>query len=501
MKQKASQPGLGSRAFHCVMALLSVALLSPTYPLAFAQETAQTPGPQDAQDTATQSALPQEEEAPKIPNDQLDSLVAPIALYPDPLLSQTLVASTYPLEVVQLQQWLGNNSTLKGKALADAAEKQNWDPSIQAMAVLPDVVKQLGDNIAWTSQLGDAFLSQESDVMDAVQRMRTKAESAGNLKTSEQQTVETQQVDGKSVVVIQPSNPDVVYVPSYNPTVVYGAPAYPYPSIYYPPVGAYVAGAAISFGIGYAVGSFWGHGGWGWGCGWGHGNVNVNVNNRYVNNYNRNNVNNRYGKNGSWQHNPQHRGGAPYPNRQTANKYGGGSNRPGAANRPGGGNANRPGGGNANRPGGGNANRPGGGNANRPGGGNANRPGSGNANRPSGGNANRPSGGNANRPSGGNANKPGGGNANRPGGGNANRPSGGGASTRPATRPSSGGGANQIGNRQVSKSQGSGNRSAMSSSSGRNNRSSAQASHSRGSRSMSGGSRGGGSRGGGGRRR
>src|SRR5881396_1761487 len=123
-----------------------------------------------------------DEEAARIPNDQLDSLVAPIALYPDPLLSQTLVASTYPLEIVQLQQWLGKNEDLKGKALADAAEKQNWDPSIQAMAVLPDVVKQLGDNIAWTSQLGDAFLAQESDVMDAVQRMRTKAEGAGNLQ-------------------------------------------------------------------------------------------------------------------------------------------------------------------------------------------------------------------------------------------------------------------------------------------------------------------------------
>ena len=306
------------------MAVLSVALLSPTYSVALAQET------------ATQPALPGEQ-APKIPNDQLDSLVAPIALYPDPLLSQTLVASTYPLEIVQLQQWLGKNEDLKGKALADAVEKQPWDPSIQSMAIVPDVVKQLGDNIAWTSQLGDAFLSQESDVMDAVQRMRTKAEGAGTLKTSEQQTVETQQVEGKSVVVIQPSNPDVVYVPSYNPTVVYGQPAYPYPSMYYPPVGAYVAGAALSFGVGVAVGSIWGNGGWGYGCGWGNNNVNVNVNNKYVNHYNKNNVNNKIGNNSNWQHNPQHRGGAPYPNRQTANKYGGASNRPGAANRPGGG--------------------------------------------------------------------------------------------------------------------------------------------------------------------
>ena len=495
MKQKASRVGLGSRSFHCVMAVLSVALLSPAYPVAFAQETAaQTASP--AEETATQSALP-EQEAPKIPNDQLDSLVAPIALYPDPLLSQTLVASTYPLEIVQLQQWLGNNPSLKDKQLADAVEKQDWDPSIQAMAALPAVVKQLGDNIAWTSELGNAFLAQESDVMDAVQRMRAKAESAGTLKTSQEQTVETKQVEGKSVVEIQPANPDVVYVPSYNPTVVYGAPAYPYPSIYYPPVGAYVAGAALSFGVGVAVGSFWGHGGWGWGCGWGHNDINVNVNNRYVNNYNRTNVNNRVGNNGTWQHNPQHRGGAPYPNRDVANKYPGAGNRPGASNRPGAGNRPGSGAGNVNRPGGGTANRPGGGTANRPGGGTgaANRPGSGTGNRPGGGTANRPGGGTANRPGGGTANRPSGGAANRPSAGN--RPSGSSTQTKPATRPSSGGGANHIGNRQVSKTPSSRNKGAFSGASSGMNRSSAHASHNRGSRSMGGG----GGRKGGGRRR
>ncbi|MGB8342450.1 MAG: DUF3300 domain-containing protein [Chthoniobacterales bacterium] len=473
------------------MAFLSVALLSPAYPVAVAQ---QTPAPDTAAEEApTQAALP-DEEASKIPNDQLDSLVAPIALYPDPLLSQTLVASTYPLEIVQLQQWLGKNENLKGKELADAVEKQPWDPSIQAMAALPTVVKQLGDNIAWTSELGNAFLAQESDVMDAVQRMRAKAESTGTLKTSQEQTVETKQVEGKSVVEIQPADPDVVYVPSYNPTVVYGAPAYPYPPIYYPPVGAYVAGAALSFGVGVAVGSFWGHGGWGWGCGWGHNDINVNVNNRYVNNYNRTNVNNRVGKNGTWQHNPQHRGGAPYPNRNVANKYPSAGNRPGASNRPGGGagNVNRPGGGAANRPGGGTANRPGGGAANRPGGGAANRPGGGTANRPGGGTANRPGGGTANRPGGGTANRPGGGTANRASAGN--RPSGGGTHAKPATRPSSSGGANHIGNRQVSRTPSSRNKSAFSGASSGMNRSSAHASHNRGSRSMGGGGHRGGGR-------
>src|SRR5215475_7137417 len=143
------------------------------------------------------------QEAPPIPADQLDSLVAPIALYPDPLLAQTLAASTYPLEIIQLQQWLEKNKNLKDKALADAAAKQPWDPSIQAMAALPDVVKRLADDIQWTTDLGNAFLAQQSDVMDAVQRMRKKAQSTGNLKSSPQQKVETQVVESKSVIVIE----------------------------------------------------------------------------------------------------------------------------------------------------------------------------------------------------------------------------------------------------------------------------------------------------------
>jgi len=203
-----------------------------------------------------------DEEAARIPNDQLDSLVAPIALYPDPLLSQTLVASTYPLQIIQLQQWLEKNKNLKDQALADAVKKQDWDPSIQAMAALPDVVEQMADNIKWTTDLGNAFLAQQSDVMDAVQQMRKKAKDAGNLKSSEQQKVETQLVESKQVIVIQQASPEVVYVPSYNPTVVYGAPAYPYPPIAYPPPGYYAAGMAISFGIGVVMGPARG-GGWG----------------------------------------------------------------------------------------------------------------------------------------------------------------------------------------------------------------------------------------------
>ena len=140
----------------------------------------------------------------KIPTDQLDSLVAPIALYPDNLLSQTLVASTYPLEIIQLQQWLDKNQDLASnqQTLADAVKKQPWDPSIQAMAALPDVVKRLADDIQWTSDLGNAFLAQQNDVMDAIQRMRSKAKAKGALQSNEQQKVEVQVVESRQVIVI-----------------------------------------------------------------------------------------------------------------------------------------------------------------------------------------------------------------------------------------------------------------------------------------------------------
>src|SRR5262249_53904116 len=176
----------------------------------------------------------------------------------------------------------------------DAVMKEDWDPSIQAMASLPDVVKRLSDDIQWTTDLGNAFLAQQSDVMDAVQRMRKKADDQGNLKSGEQIKVETKVVETKEVIVIQQSNPQVVYVPAYNPVVVYGPPVYPYPPIYYPPPGYYAAGMAISFGVGVAMGAAWG-GGWGWGCGWGHNDIDINVNN----NFNRNtNVNRNYNRSG-----------------------------------------------------------------------------------------------------------------------------------------------------------------------------------------------------------
>src|SRR5439155_18215198 len=343
MKPRTLQSTFRRIIFQSVIAIACAALLGEGN-----VAVGQTPPPQNAQSQVMTTTTPDTGQgAPKLSSDQLDSLVAPIALYPDQLLSQTLVASTYPLEIIQLQQWMEKNKNLKGQALSEEVEKQSWDPSIQAMAAFPDVVNRLADNIQWTTEMANAFLAQESDVMASIQSMRAKAQSQGNLKTTQQQTVQTQTVSGtsgtKQAIVIQPANPDVVYVPSYNPTVVYGAPAYPYPPIYYPPPGYYAAGAAIAFGTGVALGAAWGGGGWGWNCGWGGGNVNVNVNNKYVNNYNKNVTNNFNQANinktninqanlnranvnqankinsGNWQHNPQHRGGAPY-NRASASQ-------------------------------------------------------------------------------------------------------------------------------------------------------------------------------------
>jgi hypothetical protein len=276
-----------------------------------------------AQGTAPAPAAAAEPEATKLPPDQLDALVAPIALYPDPLLAQTLVASTYPLEIIQLQQWLTKNPTLKDKALADAVAKLPWDPAIQSLASVPVVVKRLSDDIQWTTDLVNAFLEQQNDVMDAVQRMRKVAKDKGALVSNEQMKVETQVVEQKTVIVVQPSNPEIIYVPSYSPTVVYGPPVYPYPPIYYPPPpppGAYF--------MTFAIGVAWGAAVWGGsccGCGWGHSNnVNINVNNNFNRNTNINGGNRPGGGgNNNWNHNPQHRGAAPYSNKATANKYGG----------------------------------------------------------------------------------------------------------------------------------------------------------------------------------
>jgi hypothetical protein len=276
-------------------------------------------------------------EAPKLKPEQLDALVAPIALYPDPLLSQALMASTYPLEIIQAQQWLARNSKLKGDELQKAVQAQPWDPSVQATATMPDLLKRLGEDITWTTNLGNAFLAQQADVMDAVQRLRMKAKSDGKLESNDKMVVQTQVVEKQTVVVIQQANPQVVYVPAYNPTVIWGPPPvyYPYPPVYYPPPPP--PGAMLfSFGVGMAMGAAM-HGGYCCGCGWGHGGGNtvvINNNNNFVNNSNRvNNVNVNSG-NSNWQHNSSHRGGAPYGDKATASKYGGSGNARGGGTSP-----------------------------------------------------------------------------------------------------------------------------------------------------------------------
>lgn len=353
------------RQSHGVIVIgCAAALFVLIYSLAYSQ-----------QDQALVPAAENQEEAP-IPADQLDSLVAPIALYPDPLLAQTLAASTYPLEVIQLEQWYANNKYLTGKALADAVAKQPWDPSVQSLVEFSDVVQRIAGNIQWTTDLGNAFLAQQSDVMDAVQRMRAKAQGKGNLTTNAQQKVETQTVEGgEQVIVIEQANPQIVYVPSYDPQMVYGPPppAYPYYPYTYP---GYYAGTGLAFGTGVVLGAAWANN---WGnCDWKHGDVNINNNNNFNRNVNRNvNRGTVTGQGNAWQHNPQHRGNAPYGNRQTANRYGG-TARGEAGARGGGGTGALTGGGVGARSGGsgfGGGNRTGGGGGqnigagNRPGGG------------------------------------------------------------------------------------------------------------------------------------
>jgi hypothetical protein len=184
---------------------------------------------------------------------ELDQLLAPIALYPDALLAQVLMASTYPLEVVEADRWVKANPKLKEKALEDALQKQRWDPSVKSLAVFPQVLTMMSEKLDWTQKLGDAFLAQQKDVLATAQTLRNKAVKQGTLKDSKEQKVTTETTGTTTVVKIEPTNPEVVYVPTYNPTVVYGSwpyPAYP-PYYYYPP--GYTAGAAF---FGFAAGAF-----------------------------------------------------------------------------------------------------------------------------------------------------------------------------------------------------------------------------------------------------
>lgn len=262
---------------------------------------------------------------PPLKTAELQQMLAPIALYPDTLLAQVFMASTYPLEVVEADRWAKQNAALKGDKLDSALKGKDWDVSVKSLAYYPDVLAMMSDKIEWTTKLGDAFLAQQQDILAAVQDLRAKAKAAGALKTTPQQKVVVQE----SAIVIQPANPQVIYVPAYNPTVVYGPwpyPAYP-PYPYYSP-GAVVAGEMMSFGAGFMVGaamSSW------CGVGWGHGQVTVNNNNvaniSKTTNVTATNVQNKKtnvanSQSQNWQHNPDHRKNVPYRNPAVSQKYG-----------------------------------------------------------------------------------------------------------------------------------------------------------------------------------
>ncbi|MCP1970720.1 DUF3300 domain-containing protein [Bradyrhizobium elkanii] len=298
--------------------LLAVVLVSVTSVAATAQ-TADKP-PAQASQPAAATTQPADQ---LLKPEQLEALVAPIALYPDSLLANVLAASTYPLEVVQADRWLKERKSLKGDALKAEVDKQAWDDSVKALASTADVLAMMSDKIDWTKNLGDAVLAQQPDVMDAIQRLRSKAQANNKLVTTKQQKVSVQTQESKQVIVIEQTDPNTVYVPYYDPATVYGAwPYADYPPYYfgYPSyIGAGVIAAGLAFGAGWAIGR-WGNY-WGGGFNWGNRNV-------YVNNFNRvNNIGN------SWQHNPAHRQGVRYNNSNVQQRFGGNANRAGASDR------------------------------------------------------------------------------------------------------------------------------------------------------------------------
>jgi uncharacterized membrane protein YgcG len=255
----------------------------------------------------------------KFKQEELDQMLAPIALYPDELLVQMMVASTYPLEIVQAARWVSSkeNKALKGDQLTAALEKQDWDPSVKSLVNFPQVLAMMNEKLDWTIKLGDAFLASEKDVMDTVQKLRLKAQEAGNLKSTEQQKVIVQE----KIIVIEPTNPTYVYVPSYDPAIVFGVwwyPAYP-PYYYYPYYGYYAPW--YGFALGAAWGYAWAH------YNWNNAHVEHNINQNI--NINRNIDRSKYASQqpagsrdqGKWQHNVDHRKGVPYRDQATTQKY------------------------------------------------------------------------------------------------------------------------------------------------------------------------------------
>lgn len=310
------------------------------FQFALAAEGQQTPQSTDEQQSAQGAEGVQDQNL--FPPEQIEQLVAPIALYPDALIAQILMAATYPLDIVQAARWLRDNKDLEGEALEQAADAQRWDPSVKTLVFFPSVIEFMNDNLDWTQDLGDAMLAQQQDVMAAVQRLRAEAQEAGTLHTTEQQRVETE----GDTIVIQPASSEVVYVPTYNPSTVYGQPAPPatvyYPATYTTPVTTTSASNSwINFGTGALVGGllttailwdrneyrvyyggpgrygapgYWGSPNY-WGGGWKQPvniNRNVNISRGDVN------INREFKK---WKHNPEHRGGVRYRDNSTKQKY------------------------------------------------------------------------------------------------------------------------------------------------------------------------------------
>jgi hypothetical protein len=293
---------------------------------------AQTPAPDSTQNPAPTESQP----APFTP-EEIEALVAPIALYPDSVLAQVLMASTYPLEIVHAARWVKANPNVKGDAAVKAVENEPWDVSVKSLVAFPQILEPMNDKLDWTQKLGDAFLAQEKDVMAAVQRLRARAKSAGNLESNKQQNVIVDPAPApapgapppptQTIVRIEPADPQVIYVPAYNPTVVYGAWSYPtYPPYYWPPYPAYYPGAALATGFAWGVGlaaagAIFSN------CNWGRGDVNINVNKAA-------NIDRKFNRtqvqaNGNrWQHNASHRQGVAYRDNSTRQKFAG--NVPGA---------------------------------------------------------------------------------------------------------------------------------------------------------------------------
>ncbi len=281
---------------------------------------AQVPAP------TVQTAPPSAAASPGLSQQQLDQLVAPIALYPDPLLTDILTAATYPLEVVEAQRWVADpaNAGLKGDALAAALDGKDWDASVKSLVPFPQVLQMMDSQLDWTQSLGEAFLAQEADVMDAVQRSRRRAQTAGTLKSSPQETV----VNDGDAVTIMPPPTQVIYVPTYDPWCVYGPWPYPgYPPYYFAPWPGYCGPA--DYVIGFDVGLFLPFAFWDWGYfDWHHHRIGINRD--HYSHYDhghggRDQGGHDQGGRGpggdTWHHDPSHRVGVPYRDARNAGQF------------------------------------------------------------------------------------------------------------------------------------------------------------------------------------